>query len=173
MIEPVGVGYGAVAEAVEPWMPAGMPDSLAMLTEMFATAAPMELALLLFAVCVVAPIVEEVVFRGYLWAALARSMPEPLVLVCTTLLFSAYHVYPVQALALLPTSVLFGWLRWRSRALLPAVIAHGVNNALAAGGTLLGADASASVPGWWIASAGLLSLLSIVAVEVWTARRTE
>ncbi|MFT4623571.1 MAG: membrane protease YdiL (CAAX protease family) [Myxococcota bacterium] len=170
----IGFVAGAIAEWVDANLPQGTPDSLEMLRELFATASAPELAVLCFAVCVLAPVVEELVFRGYLWHALSRSMPQWLVFVCTTLLFAAYHVYPVQALALVPTSLLLGWLRWRSGSLFPAILAHMVNNVLAAlGSVALDPDVAleTDLAGWQVGLAATLAVSAVAAAELWTARR--
>ncbi|WP_312222941.1 CPBP family intramembrane glutamic endopeptidase [Rhizobium rhizoryzae] len=45
------------------------------------------------ATCVLAPVVEELFFRGYLWARLqARGYGEVSIIICTALLFAAIHL---------------------------------------------------------------------------------
>lgn len=89
--------------------------------------------LVVLAVAVVAPIVEEVVFRGFLFPALSRWRGPWVGAVLTALLFGAAHVatYPPQ---LLPLMVLFGFgaclLLWFTGSLLPCVALHALNNSI-------------------------------------------
>ncbi len=86
-------------------------------------------ALLVFGIVVVAPVLEEVVFRGYLFTALATVLPMWAVQAVTALLFGLVHglayALPIAVLALL-----FGWLRQRHRALGPPILAHAVHNGI-------------------------------------------
>ena len=86
-----------------------------------------------FMICVVvaAPIVEEVIFRGYLWRILEGFLPPVGVLLGTTLAFSAIHLDPIHVVALLPTALFLGLLRAYSDSLFPCILAHFVNNSLA------------------------------------------
>ena len=96
-------------------------------------AAPIAVALLFAAIAVTVPIVEEVVFRGYLFAALSRWRgPWPAALV-SGLLFGAAHVLVHPAKVLLPLAVmgfLLAVIFWISKSLLPCVALHAANNAL-------------------------------------------
>jgi membrane protease YdiL (CAAX protease family) len=89
--------------------------------------------LVLVAGAVVAPIAEEITFRGYLFPALARWRgPWVGALLCAAL-FGAVHlaVYPVE---FLPALAVFGFgqclLFWFSGSLLPCVALHALNNAV-------------------------------------------
>lgn len=81
------------------------------------------------AAVLLAPLVEEVLFRGYLLGTLLQAMrPWPAQLLTAAafgLVHGPYYALPIGCL-----SLLFGWLRCRYRALLPSVLAHGVHNGL-------------------------------------------
>lgn len=83
--------------------------------------------LVLFGIVVVAPLAEEVLFRGYVFTALHTTLPAWVAHTVTAVLFGLAHgldyAMPIAVLALL-----FGWLRARHRALWPAVLAHMVHN---------------------------------------------
>ncbi len=114
----------------------------------------------LVAVCVlvtvIAPIAEEVFFRGYFYGALRNWRgPWPAALV-TGLVFGAIHLGSAEAAFLVPLAILGVMLcvvREQTGSLLPCVALHAVNNALAfgitqdwsAGATLLLAVGSVSV----------------------------
>jgi membrane protease YdiL (CAAX protease family) len=126
-----------IAAQLLPLMPEGTTSSLELLTRLLQTAAPGGKAVLLLAIVVSAPLFEEVIFRGYLWSAISRAAPQWVALVLTTVLFAMYHVDPVHIVALLPTALFLGWLRLMSGSLWPSIVAHFVNNAVAAVTTLI------------------------------------
>jgi membrane protease YdiL (CAAX protease family) len=87
-------------------------------------------------VAVAAPIAEEIVFRGYLFPALARWRGPWLGALLGAAVFGAAHclVYPPQ---LLPMMAMFGFaacmLFWFTGSLLPGIALHAINNALVTG----------------------------------------
>jgi membrane protease YdiL (CAAX protease family) len=87
-------------------------------------------------VAVAAPIAEEIVFRGYLFPALARWRGPWIGALLGAAVFGAAHclVYPPQ---LLPMMAMFGFaacmLFWFTGSLLPGIALHAVNNALVTG----------------------------------------
>jgi membrane protease YdiL (CAAX protease family) len=91
---------------------------------------------LIVAVAVAAPIAEEIVFRGYLFPALARWRGPWIGALLGAAVFGAAHclVYPPQ---LLPLMAAFGFaacmLFWFTGSLLPGVALHAINNALVTG----------------------------------------
>jgi hypothetical protein len=87
---------------------------------------------------VLAPIAEEIAFRGYVLSALRTHLSPGAAIFGSSVLFASIHLDPVRFPAVLFLGVFLGWLAWRSGSIWPAVAAHGVNNALgsalAAGG---------------------------------------
>ena len=86
---------------------------------------------LILIITIVAPICEELLFRGWLWSALERWMSPAAVILTTSTLFAAFHLDPSQAIPLVITGCFFGWLRYTTNAVGPAVAAHMTNNTLA------------------------------------------
>lgn len=85
----------------------------------------------------VAPLVEELVFRGVLLSGLASRMPVWVAVAVSALIFGAAHLpdfgyawYPVPTLVLL--GLVLGWLRVHSRSLWPSMVMHASNNFFAA-----------------------------------------
>ena len=78
----------------------------------------------------VAPVCEELAFRGYLESTLLSRRRPGLAIGTAALLFATIHLDPVRFLALLALGAVFGWLRWRSGSVWPAVAAHAANNGL-------------------------------------------
>lgn len=87
-------------------------------------------AVAILAVTLVGPLVEELVFRGFMWDALRRFGSPAMAMVGTSFLFAAYHMDPAQSFALLITAFTLGWVRWMSGSVWPCVVVHVVNNGL-------------------------------------------
>jgi membrane protease YdiL (CAAX protease family) len=80
-----------------------------------------------------APVCEELTFRGYLQSTLALRRSPAVAIAAGAFLFAALHLDPVRFPALLVLGAVFGWLAWRAGSVWPAVAAHAANNGLAAG----------------------------------------
>ena len=95
------------------------------------------------------PILEELVFRGFLWALIERtvnafrdrysavspteglSAASWVAFIATSLGFALFHMDPIQSTALIFTAFILGWLRLVSRSIWPCIALHFVNNTLA------------------------------------------
>jgi len=80
--------------------------------------------------CLLAPLVEELLFRGLLFSWLRSRFSAPLTILITAILFMFIHFYPI----LFPFAFLFGiasgWVRERTDSSLTMVIAHFANSVL-------------------------------------------
>ncbi|MEC7946195.1 MAG: CPBP family intramembrane glutamic endopeptidase, partial [Myxococcota bacterium] len=86
-----------------------------------------------------APLVEEVVFRGLVFSALARAGGEARAAVGSGVMFGLLHVAEPAAVGpLVVMGIVLGFLRARSGSLAPAVALHLGNNVLAMGLVLAG-----------------------------------
>lgn len=92
---------------------------------------PASLVVIVLAATVLAPLCEEVTFRGFLLSALRLRLGPRGALVLSALAFAAMHLDPVRLPGLLFLGLLYGWLSWRAGSVWPAVVAHAVNNAAA------------------------------------------
>ena len=87
-------------------------------------------------VCVVAPICEELFFRGFFFTALRNWHGTWLAVVLTGIVFGGIHAGSAPAGFLVPLMVLGGALcviYWKTGSLLPCISLHALNNALAFG----------------------------------------
>jgi len=126
------------------------------LTHLFLGSGPERAGMALMA-SVVAPVAEEIAFRGYALSALRTwARPWPSIAACAVL-FAVMHLDPVRFPAVLLLGIAFGWLAWRSGSIWPSVAAHAVNNGL---GTAIAATGSAEPA----ADADVLGALGILAV---------
>jgi membrane protease YdiL (CAAX protease family) len=78
-----------------------------------------------------APLVEELIFRGLLYGWLAGRWGGTVAWIVSSLAFAAAHVELAHVLLVLPLGLWFGWLRRRTGSLWPSLVAHMMNNGLA------------------------------------------
>lgn len=102
---------------------------------------PLALVVFLIAAAVVAPFVEELFFRGFLFGVYARRQPVWLAYVVSSLLFTILHLEPnrmnVQqmiglSVGIFVLALLLAWLYHHTGSLYPGMVAHALNNATAA-----------------------------------------
>jgi membrane protease YdiL (CAAX protease family) len=79
-------------------------------------------------VCLIAPLSEETIFRGFIYGWLRRRLPVLPAVVISAALFSAAHVVLVLALPLFGVGVILALLYEYSDSLLPGAIVHGLFN---------------------------------------------
>jgi membrane protease YdiL (CAAX protease family) len=84
---------------------------------------------LLVLLAVIAPLVEELLFRGLLLGWLVTRMPQWAALVVTSVVFAAAHLQLVQFPGLVVAGLTFGYLVLRTGRLGPAIAAHMAFNA--------------------------------------------
>jgi membrane protease YdiL (CAAX protease family) len=85
---------------------------------------------ILLGALVLAPLGEEVFFRGWIWGAVRHQGSAAAAVVVSAFAFAAYHMDPAHALALLPLALWLSWLRWATGSIVPCILAHGLNNLL-------------------------------------------
>ena len=93
-------------------------------------AGPVALGVILVRACLLAPLAEELLFRGALFGWLRRWLPATPTILLTAALFAGIHMMPL----LLPVTFLFGvaagWVRERTGSTLPFFAMHVLNNVL-------------------------------------------
>lgn len=82
------------------------------------------------AVALVAPIVEEVIFRGLMMNRMARVMPGWLAVVLSAAVFGLCHGHPVWFAYAFVLGAFFGFIDLRADSILPSVLAHIVFNSI-------------------------------------------
>lgn len=80
-------------------------------------------------VCVVGPVIEELIFRGYMLRTLRRHGTAFAVIV-TSVMFMLFHMNLVQLFTPLLTGMFLGLLAVRTGSLIPSIFCHILNNTL-------------------------------------------
>lgn len=91
---------------------------------------PLISALILLYGCILGPIMEEIIFRGYFLNRLKRH-GKFFAAVITSLLFALFHMNLVQFFAPFFIGILFSYLALETNSIRPAIIAHILNNSVA------------------------------------------
>lgn len=102
------------------------------------SASVLQLALLLIAACLLAPIAEEIIFRGVLYTYL-RRWGFVVALIASSLVFGVFHGFGILFFTTSTAGALFALAYERSGSLWPVVAAHAtMNAAMFVAGWLLG-----------------------------------
>ena len=87
---------------------------------------------------ILAPVFEEVVFRGVLYSTLRRQWNAPLAMVASALIFALAHGYGTFGLVTIFWSgILWAWAYEKTGSILPGMAAHALNNSLVCATVLL------------------------------------
>jgi len=90
------------------------------------------------ALCLLAPFVEEMVFRGAILRALLAGVKSRWVAIfVSALLFALVHLNPAQMPHAFLIGILLGWMYQRTGSILPGVVLHWMNNTVAYAITVL------------------------------------
>jgi membrane protease YdiL (CAAX protease family) len=88
--------------------------------------------LILFAtIALIAPVLEELLFRGYLQTSLMRSQKPWLAIVIASAVFGAIHMQPLAFPVLMLLGAAFGYLYYLTGSLRTNIALHVINNSLA------------------------------------------
>lgn len=81
-------------------------------------------------VAVIAPVVEELIFRGLILQGLRRNYNAFVSVFMSALLFALFHLNPWQFPATFILGMLLGWIVLRTHSLLLSILGHSINNLL-------------------------------------------
>ena len=86
---------------------------------------------ILFAGGVLAPIAEELFFRGYVFRTYLRTRGPLVAYGLSSLLFATLHLNLPALLPILMLAVVFCWAYQRTGSIVPSMVAHALNNSVA------------------------------------------
>ncbi len=110
----------------------GSPDFLGELIEQLKITSVYTGFLIILTTIIVAPIVEELLFRGFLQKVLEESWEDiTKAILVTSLFFALVHLNPYWIVQIYLLGMLLGYLSWRTNSIIPGIILHGLNNGFA------------------------------------------
>ncbi len=89
------------------------------------------LILKVMAIAILAPLIEELLFRGYLQTALMDKMNHHAAIWLAALIFAIIHLQPMAIPGLMLLGAAFGYIYHRTGSLKTCIVLHMVNNGLA------------------------------------------
>ena len=81
-------------------------------------------------VVVIAPIVEELIFRGLIMTGFMRNYRVWVAIFYSTLMFALFHLNPWQFPATFMLGLALGWVRFRTGSILACIAGHAIHNGL-------------------------------------------
>ena len=85
-----------------------------------------------FTISVLAPLLEEVMFRGAIQGYMMRTFRSPwLAIVVAALVFGIFHMNPIQIVYASLLGFVFGWIYYRTGSLMSVIVGHVLNNSIA------------------------------------------
>lgn len=113
-------------------------------------------------VSVVAPIVEEALFRGIIMYGLMRNYKPAFAIFFSALLFSLFHLNPWQMTYTFFLGLFLGWLMVKTHSLPLCILAHSINNLI----VLLSITYHDVIAEWTLLNQGLLVNIGLSLVVV-------
>lgn len=104
------------------------PESLEAFNDLMGSALGGNEFMAFLAVVILAPIAEELLFRGIIFRMLTKHWSEVAAIVVSALLFGLYHMNLLQAIYVLPIGLLLGYIAYKCKSVLPCILIHMVNN---------------------------------------------
>lgn len=86
--------------------------------------------IIMLAIIMIVPIVEEILFRGIIYKALKKDFSVALAISIQAVLFGLLHFYPAQIMYSILLGAILGYITYRTQSIYPAIIIHMINNAL-------------------------------------------
>jgi membrane protease YdiL (CAAX protease family) len=99
---------------------------------MYSKNAPLTTYATLLVAVVVAPICEEVFFRGFVFPGLLHAMSPVWAIILSALIFAVAHGDPGSFAVLFLIGLALAFLRWRTKSIWPGIMLHALNNGVAA-----------------------------------------
>ena len=108
------------------------PDYILDLNSLLQPESMLGFILLILAIVIIAPIGEELLFRGFLQQILEHKWNDTTKsILVTALVFAIIHMNAYWFIQIYFLGILLGFLAWKTKSVIPSLILHSVNNGLA------------------------------------------
>ena len=86
----------------------------------------------IISIAIMAPLVEELLFRGAIQGYMLRKGMKPLhAILIASAIFGIVHMNPIQVPFAFAIGMIFGWLYYRTGSVVPGIVGHFINNSIA------------------------------------------
>ena len=86
----------------------------------------------IISIAIMAPLVEELLFRGAIQGYMLRKGMKPLhAILIASAIFGIVHLNPIQVPFAFAIGLIFGWLYYRTGSVIPGIVGHFINNSIA------------------------------------------
>lgn len=107
-----------------------IPDSFLQIEALLKPKDPFSLVLLIITIIIIAPIGEELLFRGFLQKGLEKAWDDVTrAILFSSLFFAVIHFNPFWIIQIYFLGVLLGFLSWKTNSIIPCIIFHMIINA--------------------------------------------
>jgi membrane protease YdiL (CAAX protease family) len=108
------------------------PEYIVDLGKMMQPDSTLGLIFLFLAIIIIAPIGEEIVFRGFLQKFLEEHWLDiTKAILVTSLFFAVIHFNPFWIIQIYLLGIILGFLSWKTKSIIPSIILHSLNNSIA------------------------------------------
>jgi len=109
---------------------------------------PVLTGVILLRACVLAPVGEELLFRGALFGWLRSRLSAPASIGLTAVAFASIHGFPPILPLAFALGIAWGWTRERTGSTVPGVVAHVLHNAIVVAVSFATSSWTARLPPW-------------------------
>jgi len=122
---------GKIAEWFMKFFPSFSHENLDVLNDLVASAENEQKTIIVVALGIVVPLLEELAFRGILWRFLEHTISVVMIrAVLVAMIFSIAHQELPHIIGVFPLALFLSWLRFKSNSIWPGFVAHSINNLL-------------------------------------------
>ena len=105
------------------------PESFLQLEALLTPENPISMIILIITIVILAPVGEELLFRGFLQKFLEKTWGDVTkAILISSLFFAAIHFNPYWLIQIYFLGILLGYIAWKTESVIPAIIFHVVIN---------------------------------------------
>lgn len=109
-----------------------IPESFRLIYEKFLVINSIsDFFIVVFSAVILAPVLEEMLFRGFLQTTLEKNINIKAAIIVTSIIFAIFHAYPWVLLQIFIIGVVMGIMAWKSNSIIPSMMVHLINNGIA------------------------------------------
>jgi membrane protease YdiL (CAAX protease family) len=109
-----------------------IPESFRLIYEKFLVINSIsDFFIVVFSAVILAPVLEEMLFRGFLQTSLENNLNIKVAVIVTSIIFAIFHAYPWVLLQIFIIAIVMGVMAWKSNSIIPSIIVHLINNGIA------------------------------------------